>query len=88
MGAKSFQSCPGFCDPMDCSYQAPLSLGFSSKNTRVGCYVLQGIFLTQGSHLCLLSPALAGRLFTTSPNWEVQTMTIMYQFMSNVAHSL
>ena len=30
------------------------------------CALLQGIFLTQGSNLCLLSPALAGRFFTTS----------------------
>ena len=37
--------------------QAPLSMGFSSKNTGVGCHtLLQGIFPTQGSnrhHLCL-----------------------------------
>ena len=31
--------------------QAPLSMGFSSKNTGVGCrFLLQGIFLTQGSN--------------------------------------
>ena len=39
------------------------------KNTGVGChFLLQGIFLTQGSNthlLCLL--ALAGRFFTTKP---------------------
>ena len=23
------QSCPTLCDPMDCAYQAPLSMGFS-----------------------------------------------------------
>ena len=38
--------------------QAPLSMGFSSKNSGVGCHaLLQGIFLTQGSNpppLCLL----------------------------------
>ena len=29
--------------------QAPLSMEFSGKNTRVGChFLLQGIFLTQG----------------------------------------
>ena len=26
--AKSLQSCPTLCDPMDCSCQAPLSMGF------------------------------------------------------------
>ena len=31
MCAKSLQSCPTLCDPMDCSPQAPLSLGFSRK---------------------------------------------------------
>ena len=35
--------------------QAPLSMGFSIKNTGVGCHaLLQGIFLTQGLNLCLL----------------------------------
>ena len=28
MRAKSLQSCPTLCDPMDCSPQAPLSMGF------------------------------------------------------------
>ena len=36
-------------------------------NTGVGCHaLLQGIFPTQRSNLCLLSPALTGRFFTTS----------------------
>ena len=25
------QSCPALCDPMDCSHQAPLSMGFSRQ---------------------------------------------------------
>ena len=29
--AQSFQSCLTLCDPMDCSYQVPLSMGFSSQ---------------------------------------------------------
>ena len=38
------------------------------KNIGVGCHVLlQGVFLTQGSNLCLMSPALAGGFFTTEP---------------------
>ena len=45
--------------------------GFSGKNTGVGCHVLlQGIFLTQGSHWSLMSPALAGGFFTISTTWE------------------
>ena len=31
MRAKSLQSCPTLCDPMDCSPQAPLSMGFSRQ---------------------------------------------------------
>ena len=35
--------------------QAPVSLGFPSKKTGVGCHFLpKGIFLTQGSNPCLL----------------------------------
>ena len=29
--ARSFQSCPTLCDPMDCSPPAPLSMGFSRQ---------------------------------------------------------
>ena len=30
--AKSLQSCPTLCDPMDCTHKAPLSLGFSRQD--------------------------------------------------------
>ena len=47
--------------------QAPLSMVLSTKNTGVGCHaLLQGIFPTQRSNSCLMSPALAGGFFTTS----------------------
>ena len=43
----------------------------------MGCHaLLQGIFLTQGSNPCLLSPALAGGFFTTSATWEVSYICI------------
>ena len=52
------QSCPTLCDPMDCSCQAPLSMGFSRPEYWSELpFLLQGIFLTQGwnpSLLCLL----------------------------------
>ena len=43
------------CDPMDCSPPRLLSPWNSpGKNTGVGChFLLQGIFPTQGSNLCL-----------------------------------
>ena len=31
MGAKSLQLCLTLCNPMDCSPQAPLSMGFSRQ---------------------------------------------------------
>ena len=47
-----------FATPWTVYFQAPLSMGFSSKNTGVGCRaLLQGIFLIQGLNpqlLCLL----------------------------------
>ena len=50
------QSCPTLCDPLD--LQRPRILcpwDFSGKNTGVGCcFLLQGIFPTQGSNLSLL----------------------------------
>ena len=60
-------SCPSLCDPWTVAHQAPLSMGFSRKNTGVGCY-----FLLQGNlpdsviePISLMSPALAGSFFTT-----------------------
>ena len=44
-----------FVTPWTVAYQAPPPMGFSSKNTGVGChFLLQGIFPTQGSNLGLL----------------------------------
>ena len=54
------QSCLTLCDPMDCSPQAPLSIGFSRQEYWGGLPLPTlgsfGIFLTQGSNLCLLYP--------------------------------
>ena len=53
------QSCPPLCDPMGCSPPGSSVHGDSpGKSTEVGChFLLQGIFLTQGSRI-------VGRLFT------------------------
>ena len=49
------KSCPTLETLWTVACQAPLSIGFSSKFTRVGChFLLQGIFLTQGSDPGLL----------------------------------
>ena len=43
-----------FVTPWTVAHQAPLTMGFSRKNTGVGCHaLLQGIFLTQGLNLSL-----------------------------------
>ena len=54
--AKSLQSCPTLCNPMDCSPPGSSVHGDSpGKNTEAGCHaLLQGIFPTQGSNLQLL----------------------------------
>ena len=54
--AKSLQSGPILCDPMDCRPPGSSVHGVSpGKNTEVGCHaLLQGIFPTQGSNPCLL----------------------------------
>ena len=71
--AKSFQSRPTLCDLWTLARQAPLSMGFSSKNTGVGCHgLLQGIFLSQG----LLSPAFPSGPFTSGATWAAHSYTI------------
>ena len=59
-----------FATPWAIACQAPLSMGFSGKNTGVGCCsLLQRIFPTQGLNpglLCLLQ----WQALTTSATWE------------------
>ena len=64
------QLCLTLCRPMD--YSPP---GFSVHRIppakELEChFFLQGIFPTQGLNPCLVSPALAGRFFTSSTTWE------------------
>ena len=55
-------------DLMDCSPPCSFCLwDFPGKNTGVGChFLLHGIFLTQGSNLCLL-------------HWQVGSLPLSYQ---------
>ena len=61
--AKSLESCPALCDPMDCSSPgSAVHRDSPDKNTGVGRHaLLQVIFPTQGS-----KPGLLGPL-----NWQV-----------------
>ena len=38
--AKSLQLCLTLCNPRTVAHQAPLSMGFPSKNAGVGCHFL------------------------------------------------
>ena len=57
---------------MDCSHQAPLSMGFSRQEYWGGLSCLPpGDLPDPGIEpLPLMSPALAGGFFTTSATWE------------------
>ena len=66
--AKSLQSCPTLCNPMDYSCQAPLSVGFSRQEYWSGLPCpppthLPNPGIEPVSLTCL---ALAGNFFTTS----------------------
>ena len=70
--AKSLPLCPTFFDSMGCALQGPLSMGFSRQEywselslPPPGDLPDSGIEPTS-----LMSPALAGRFFTTGATWE------------------
>ena len=60
------QSCPSLCNPMDCSHQAPLPVGFSSKNTGVGCchFFLKRSFWPRDRTWISCVSCIAGGFFT------------------------
>ena len=62
--AKSLQSCLTLCHPVDCSPPGSSVHGILRPRILEWLAILQGIFPTQGSNLCLMSPALAGGFFT------------------------
>ena len=71
--AKLLQSCPTLCDPIDpTACQAPVSIGFSREEYWSGFRLPFPRDLPNPGikHTSLMSPALAGRLFTTSATWE------------------
>ena len=61
--------------------QAPLSMGYSSKNSGVGCHFLPpGDLPDSGIEpVFLTSPALAGRFFTTSTKFSYTYITDVYE---------
>ena len=71
MFAKSLQSCPTLCNPLDCSPPGSSVPGFSGQEhwSDLPCPP-PGDLPNPGIELeSLMSPALAGRFFTTSAIW-------------------
>ena len=75
---KLLQFCLTLCDPMDCSYQAPLSMGFSRQEYWSGlpCPPPGQIPDPWIKPTFLMSPTLAGGFFTSSITWEAQVSNI------------
>ena len=64
---------------------------FPGKNTSMAChFLLQGIFLMQGSNLSLfMSPSLAGWFYSTGTTWKHSKIyegkfIVVIQFLSHV----
>ena len=70
--AQSLQSCPTFCDPIDCSPPgSSVHADSPCKNTGVVAIPFSRDLPNPGIEpTSLPSPALAGRFFTTSTTWE------------------
>ena len=83
--AKSLQSCPTLCDPMDCSPPGSLFMGFSRKEYWSGLPLPPpGDLPNSGIKPSLMSPALAGGFFTTSATWEAPHVIYSYLELSCV----
>ena len=75
MSAKLLQSVPLFVTPWTVARQAPLSMGLSTQEYQNGLPCpppgdLPDPGMEHAFFFFLMSPAFAGRLFTTSATWE------------------
>ena len=84
--AKSLQSCPTLCDPMDCG-----PLGYSVHGilqARIPEWVAmpssRGSSQLRDRNLSLISPALAGGFFTVRATWEAPFSRESTDFLSKV----
>ena len=61
---------PDSVTPWAVAHEAPLSMGLSRQDARLGChFLLQGIFMIQGSKLCLLWLLLCNPLRQILYHW-------------------
>ena len=72
MCANPLQSCPTLCDPVDYNPPAPPSMGFSRQEHWSGspCAPPGDLLKPRDQTHVSMSPALAGRCFTTNATWE------------------
>ena len=95
--AKSLQSCPTICNPMDCS------LPGSSVQVILQANLLEWAAMPSPGHLlnpgiepiCLMSPALVSGFSTISAIWEAQNLIIdhllctsYFFFLSDILESV
>ena len=69
MHSKSFQSCLTFCNPMDCSHQAPLFPWILQARILVWV-AISSSRASSNPGIELESPAFAGGFFITEPPWK------------------
>ena len=83
--AKSLQSCPTLCDPVDGSPPGSPVPGILQARTRSGllCSPLGDLPGPGNGPMSAASPALAGKFFTASAIWEGQLSYVLYSFILN-----
>ena len=70
--AKSLQSCPTLCDPIDSSHQAPRPWDSPSKNTGVGChFLLQCMKVKSESEVAQSCPTLSDPMDCSLPGSSI-----------------
>ena len=81
--------CLALCKSIDCSRQAPLSMGFSRQEYRCGLpFPPPGDLPDSGiKPMSLESPALAGRFFTPAPSGKPSYRTTSKRRVKNLAQN-
>ena len=70
--AKSLQSCPTLCDPIDGSHQAPPSWDSPGKNTGVGChFLLQCMKVKSQSEVAQSCPTVSDSMDCSLPGSSI-----------------
>ena len=70
--AKSLQSCPTLCDPIDSSHQAPRPWDSLGKNTGVGChFLLQCTKVKSESEVAQSCPTLSDPMDCSPPGSSI-----------------